>query len=115
MADDEQILVVGSTRARSLWKSLRVASGARAVECRICDFVAGLGADERCGLEAALEGAGDDEVELDVQGVQHVRELEAVLLAFFVEGALDVEEGIRTSESGAGVSKNIEIHNLFTF
>jgi hypothetical protein len=29
-------------------------------------FVAGLGADERCGLEAALEGARDDEVELDV-------------------------------------------------
>ena len=57
-------------------------------------FVAGLGADEGGGLEAALERAGDDEVELNVQRVQDVSELEAVLLAFLVERALEVEEWI---------------------
>ncbi len=78
-------------------------------------FVAGLGADERGGLEAALEGAGDDEVELDVQGVQDVRELETVLLAFFIEGALEVECRIRAPQTGTGVSKDKQIHSLFTF
>ena len=61
-------------------------------------FVAGLGADERGGLQAALEWAGDDEVELDVQGVQDMGELEAVALAFLVEGALEVEGGIGRAE-----------------
>jgi hypothetical protein len=42
-------------------------------------------------------------------------ELEAVLLAFFIEGALGVEKRIRASQAGAGVAEDIQIHNLFTF
>jgi hypothetical protein len=53
-------------------------------------FIAGLGADQRCGLKAAFERARDDEVELDVQCVQYMSELEAVLFALFVEGAFGV-------------------------
>jgi hypothetical protein len=44
-----------------------------------------------------------------------VGELEAVLLALFVEGALGVEEWIRAPQTGAGVAKNIQIHNLLIF
>jgi hypothetical protein len=41
--------------------------------------------------------------------------LKAVLLTFFVEGAFYVEEGVFSTKTGAGVAKNIQIHNLFTF
>ncbi len=61
---------LAATRARSCWKSGRVAAGASAVESRIGRLVAGLGADERGGLQAALEGARDDEVELDLQALR---------------------------------------------
>jgi hypothetical protein len=44
-----------------------------------------------------------------------VGQLEAVLLAFFIERAFEVEERIGTRLTGAGVAKNIQIHNLFTF
>ena len=54
-------------------------------------LVAGFGAYERRGLEAAFERARDDHVELDVESVQHLSELKALLFAFFIEGALDVE------------------------
>ena len=73
-------------------------------------FVAGLGADERRGLQAALERAGDDEVELDLQRVEDMRELKAVALAVFVERTLDVEQRIGAAGSGAGVAKDEEIH-----
>jgi len=77
--------------------------------------VAGLGADERGGLEAALEGAGDDEIELDVESVEDVGELEAVLLAVLVERAFDVEERVGAAGAGAGVPKQKEVHRLFRF
>ena len=73
-------------------------------------FVAGLGADERGGLEAALERAGDDEVELNVQGVQDMGELEAVFFAFLIEGALERRGLGCTPDAGAGVAKDEEIH-----
>ena len=78
-------------------------------------FVAGFCADERSGLEAALEGARGNEIELDVQCVQYLRELEALLFAFFVERAFQVEYWIRASQTGAGVAKDVQIHSLFTF
>jgi hypothetical protein len=77
-------------------------------------FVAGLRADEGGGLEAALEGTGDDEVKLDVQRVQEIGELEAMLLALLVEGPFLVEERVGTTKSGAGVAEDKNIHNLLT-
>jgi hypothetical protein len=44
-----------------------------------------------------------------------VGELEAVLFAFFIEGTFGVEEWVGAPQAGAGVAKNIQIHNLFTF
>ncbi len=73
-------------------------------------LVAGLGADEGGGLEAALEGARDDEIELYLQCIQDVREMEAVAFAVFVEGAFEVEEGIFAADACAGVAENEEIH-----
>ena len=78
-------------------------------------LVAHLGAYERGGLEAALKRAGDDEIELDVQCIQYMGELEAVLLSFFVEGTFLVEGWICAAKTGAGVTKDEDIHNLLTF
>jgi hypothetical protein len=75
-------------------------------------FVAGLGAYEGGGLQAALERAGDDKVELDVQGVQHMGKLEAVFFAFLVEGTFLVQGWVSAAKSGAGVAEDKNIHNL---
>ena len=76
-------------------------------------LVAGLGADEGGGLEAALEGARDDEIELYLQCIQHMREVEAVTFAVFVEGALEIEDGIFSADACAGVAENEEIHKAW--
>ena len=90
VADYEKIFVVGIL----LKELLKVLEGGRRSErggVLNLGFIAGFGADERRGLEAAFERARDDHVELDVESVQHLSELKALLFAFFIEGALDVE------------------------
>ena len=82
-----------------------MAVGARAVEGG-WRLVAGFGADEGGGLHAALEGARDDEVERQLHRVEDMREVEAVALAFFVEGALQVEQWIGAADAGAGVAED---------
>ena len=74
---------------------------------------AGLGAYEGGGLEAALEGARDDEIEVYLQCIQHMREMEAVAFAFFVQRALEIENGIFSADACAGVAKNEEIHKAW--
>ena len=69
-------------------------------------LVTGLGADEGGGLEAALERTRDDEVELYVHCIQHLRELEAVALAFLIERALYVEHGAQATGTCTGVTKD---------
>ena len=69
-------------------------------------LVAGLGGDELGGLLAALERAGDDEVEAEIEGVEDVGELEALGLAVFVEGTLDVEYRIGAAKTRAGVAED---------
>ena len=78
-------------------------------------FVAGFGAYEGGGLEAALEGARDDEIELYVQCIQHMRKVEAVSFAFFVEGAFEIEDGIFSADAGACVTENEEVHKALIF
>jgi hypothetical protein len=48
-----------------------------------------------------------DAVELDVECVQHIGKLKAVLLAFFVERPLKVEQGIGASHTCTGVAENV--------
>ena len=78
-------------------------------------LVTGLGADEGGGLEAAFEGARDDQVELYVQCIQHMREVKAVSFAVFVEGAFEIEDGIFSADAGAGVAENEEVHKALYF
>jgi hypothetical protein len=105
VADDEEVLGVGAV-PEELLEVLEGGGGGESVGLEDLGLVAGLGADERGGLEAAFEWARDDEVELDVECVEDVCELEAVALAFLVEGAPGVEERIGAAGSGAGVAKN---------
>jgi hypothetical protein len=44
-----------------------------------------------------------------------MRKLEAMLLAFFVEGTLLVQDGVGTRSPGAGMAENVQIHTLLTF
>ena len=114
MADDQKVFAGGAF----LEKLLEIFEGGFGGEGRgghNLGLVACLGAYEGGGLEAAFERAGDDEVELDVQCVQHMGELEAVFLAFFVEGTFLIEGWICAAKSGACVAEDEDIHNLLTF
>jgi hypothetical protein len=44
-----------------------------------------------------------------------MREVEAVSFAVFIEGALEIEEGIFSAFPGAGVTKNEEVHKSLLF
>ena len=105
MADDEYVLGVGAL-LEEVVEVLERGGRGEGVGVEDLGLIAGLGADEGGGLEAALEGAGDDQVKVDVEGVENVGKLQAVTLAFLVEGAFDVEERVSSAGSRAGVSEN---------
>ena len=114
MADHEDVLVVGDF-AKEL---LEVFDGGRWGKCLGLlnrSLITGFGADHGGGLKGTLEWARDNEIKLYVQCIEHVSKLETVLFPFFVEGTLYVEEGICAAKASAGVAKNIQIHNLFTY
>jgi len=113
VADEEEIFAVGAL-AQELLEVLEGGFWGEGGGVEDLGLVAGLGADERGGLQGAFERAGDDEVELDVQRVQHMGELEAMLFAFLVEGTLLVQGWVGTAKSGAGVAEEENIHNLLT-
>ena len=96
MADDEKVfgLVAFAQKLLKVFESGGWSEGGGGLDL---GFVAGFGSDEGCGLETAFEGAGDDQVKLDVQRIEHVSELEAVLFAFFVERTFGVEQWIWAS------------------
>ena len=75
--------------------------------------VADLRAHQRGRLQCALERAGDDQIELNLQGVQVPADQQALLLAFLVEGTFDVDQRIRAADSGAGMTKDIKVHGFF--
>jgi hypothetical protein len=114
VANDEKIFALGAL-VEQLLEVFEGTLGGERAGTHDRGFIAGLSADQGGGLEAALEGARDDEVELDVQGVEHVSELETVLFAFFVKGALGVEDWIGAAQTCTGVAKDIQIHSLFIF
>ena len=109
MADDEDVFVLGALAQQALELGERGGGGER-VGDEDLGLVAGLGADELRGLQAAFEGAGDDEVEAELHRVEDLREVQAVVLAFLVERALEVEQRIDAAGSGAGVAEDEEIH-----
>jgi hypothetical protein len=87
MADYEDIFVA-SGFVEELLEVLLGGLGGEGIGEEDLRLVAGFGAYEGGGLEAALEGARDDEIEVYLQCIQHMCELKAVSFAFFVEGAL---------------------------
>ena len=71
-----------------------------------------LGGDKLGGLQGALEGAGDHQVEAEIEGVEDVGELEALGLAVLVDGTLEIEDRIGARTTGTGVAKDEEVHCL---
>jgi hypothetical protein len=55
--------------------------------------------------------AGDDQVELDIEGVEDVGELQAILFAVAVEGTAEVKQRVGPADAGAGVTEEIEVHS----
>ena len=109
VADDQQVLVAG-VLAQQLAELGEGGVGGKRGGGEDFGLVSHLGADERGGLHAALQGAGDDEVELELHGVEDMGKLEAVALAVLVEGALVVEDRVDALYAGAGVTENVEVH-----
>jgi len=109
VADDEQVLVAG-VLAQKLLELGEGGVGSERGGGEDFGLVAHLCADERGGLHGALQGAGDDEVELELHGVEDMGELEAVALAVLVEGTLVVEDRVGALHAGAGVAQDIEVH-----
>ena len=73
-------------------------------------LVTSLRADEGGGLHASLEIAGDNDVELDLQRIQDMSKLQAVALSVFIERAFEIEERVSAAGSGAGMTKNKQVH-----
>lgn len=90
MADEEDVFVGGALSQEALELGV-VGGGGEGGGEEDSLLVAGLGGDELGGLEASLEGAGDDEIEVGLEGVEDVGEVQAVALAVLVEGTFDVE------------------------
>ena len=61
-------------------------------------------------MQRALERAGDDAIELHIQSAEKTADEDALLLAFFVEGAFDIDFGVGAARARAGMAKNVEIH-----
>jgi hypothetical protein len=93
VADDQQVLVLVALSNERI-EVFQGGVGGKGLGVEDVGLIAGLGADEGGGLEAALEGAGDDEVEVYVEGVEDVCELKAVALALLIEGAFVVQERV---------------------
>lgn len=113
MADDKEVFD-GFVLVEELLEVGQGGGGGEGAGEQDLGLVAGLGAEERGGLEAALEGARDDEIELDLEVGDDVRELEAVALAVAVEGSFDVEEGVGPAGAGTGMAKDEQIHRTVT-
>ena len=109
MADDEKIFGV-EVGLEEFLEFLEGGGGGEGVRDEDGGLVAGLGADEGGGLEGAFEGARDDDVELYLHSVQHMRELQTMTLAVFVEGTFEVEEGIEAAYASAGVAEDVKVH-----
>ncbi len=89
VADDEDVFGGGAVAQKALELGEGGGGSERGGDEDLL-LVAGLGGDELGGLLRALEGAGDDEVEVELESVEDVGELEALGLAVLVEGTLDV-------------------------
>ena len=109
VADDEDVVVFVET-ADEVVKLLHGGFGREGIGDVDFAFVAGFSADQRGSLQGALEGAGDDAVELDIQSAEESADEEALLLAFLIEGAFDIDDGVGAASARAGMTKNVEIH-----
>jgi hypothetical protein len=99
MSDDQEILVVAAFGEHLLEVEKRSLRGERVREKNL-GLVAGLGSDERGGLEAPLERAGYDEIELNLQRVEDVGKVQALPLPILVERAFDIEQRVRPPQTG---------------
>jgi hypothetical protein len=113
VADEQQVLNIAVVFDEFV-EVFEGAGGGEGVGVEDLGFVAGLVGNEGGGLEAALEWAGDDEIEVDVEGIEDVGELEAVALTLFVEGTFDVENRVGTGCAGARVPEDKEVHKTPT-
>jgi len=64
----------------------------------------------RC-LQGALERAGDDNVELDLEGGEHARHEHALLFSVLDQSPLGVEGRVFAAESSVSVTHQVKVHS----
>ena len=69
--------------------------------------VAQLRAHKLRRLQRALQRTGNDDVHLDLEGIQHARHQHALVFSLFNKGPLSIEKGIFTGQAGVGVAHQI--------
>ena len=84
VADDEDVLKGAGVTQQAL-KLGEGGGGGEGVGDEQLLLIAGLGGDELGSLLGALEGAGDDEIKVEVERVEDLGELEGLRLAVLVE------------------------------
>ncbi len=112
VADHQDIFVAAALVQQAL-KLAEVCSWLERLCVENLGLIAHLRPDKLSGLQAALQGAGDDQVEADAEIAQDLSELEAVAFAFLVQGTLDVQLGIRAAGTGTGVAHQEDVQ-VFT-
>ena len=103
MADHEDIVVAAALVQKAL-KLAEIGAGFEGLGVEDLGFVAHFRADQLGGLQAALERAGDDEIETDFKTAENGGKLQAVPFAVLVQRAFDVELGVEAAGAGAGVA-----------
>jgi len=109
VANDKDVFAV-TKLVKKMLEFVKVGFGGKCSGEQDLRLVAGFGADERSGLHASFEIAGDDDIKLDLQRIQNMSKLQAVALSVFIERAFDIEERVGAAHSGAGMTKNKQVH-----
>ena len=73
-------------------------------------FVAEFVADKLCGLQCALQRAGNDDVRLDFEGAEDAPHDHALFFAFGDQAAFRVELRALAGNSGIGMPHEVEVH-----
>ncbi len=99
---------------KSIKQCLKIAPRPRWRQCSADDnllFISGLCSHQGCRLQGAFQWAGDNAVELHLQGIQYAADQETLRFSFLIERAFLIEFRVGASLSGVGVAEKIQIRH----
>ena len=93
-------------------QTLKLGIGCLRFEClgmQDTGLIAGFRADQLGRLQAALQRAGDDEIEAELQPVKDVGEVQAVAFAVFIQWSLNINLWIIPPGARAGMAQDVKV------